>query len=108
MCTYSVVAKNGEILANGRLLSELIEHVVFLQIKKIEQQTNVLSRLDKDLYKYLNQLSCFYNLSELHANLIEEDWNYIDNFLNIYNQENYIPKKEFINIQKRKELEEYE
>lgn len=104
MCTYSVVAKNGEILANGRLLSELIEHVVFLQIKKIEQHSNVLTRLDRNLYKYLNQLSCFYNLSDMHADLIEQDWSYIDNFLNIYNQACYISKQEFIEIKIREEM----
>lgn len=104
MCTYTVVNKDGTVLAKGGLLSELIEHVVLLQIKKIEQHSNVLTRLDRNLYKYLNQLSCFYNLSDMHADLIEQDWSYIDNFLNIYNQACYISKQEFIEIKIREEM----
>lgn len=106
MCTYEVTTKSGKVLADGNLLSELIEHIVLLKIKTIERDTNVLTRLNKDLYKYLNQLSCFYNLSELHANLIENDWSYIENFLSIYNQRCYIGESEYISIQKEHEKEE--
>lgn len=98
MPEYVVKQNNGITLASGRLLSELIEHVVFLRIKEIENKTNVLTKLDKNLYKYLNQLSCFYSLSDIHAEAIEMDWNYIENFLNIYNQEEYINKREFISF----------
>lgn len=98
MCTYKVTTKGGKVLADGNLLSELIEHIVLLKINTIEKDTNVLTRLNKDLYKYLNQLSCFYNLSELHANLIEDDWTYIENFLSIYNQNCYIHESDHINI----------
>lgn len=106
MCTYEVTTKSGKVLADGNLLSELIEHIVLLKIKTIERDTNVLTRLNKDLYKYLNQLSCFYNLSELHADLIENDWSYIENFLSIYNQRCYINESEYISIQKENEKEE--
>ncbi len=99
MPEYVVKQSNGTTLANGRLLSELIEHVVFLKIKEIENTTNVLTRLNKNLYKYLNQLSCFYSLSSIHAEAIEMDWQYIENFLNIYNQEEYIKKCEFISFE---------
>lgn len=103
MVSYKVTNQGGEILESGNLLSELIEHVVLLKIKNIEHKTNVLIRLNKNLYKYINQLSCFYNLSELHANLIENDWSYIDNFLSIYNQAEYINEYEFIKIEKNYE-----
>lgn len=96
MSGYLVKNINNDIIATGSLLSELIEHVVFLKIKEIETNTNVLTRLDKNLYKYLNQLSCFYSLSSIHANAMELDWKYIENFLDIYNQEQYISKHEFI------------
>lgn len=103
---YIVEKQDGSFVAKGGLLSELIEHVVFLQIQHVENHSNVLTRLYNDSYKYLNQLSCFYNLSEQHAALIEQNWSYIDNFLNIYNQVNYIKKEDFINI--REELKENE
>lgn len=96
MTDYVVKTNEGVTIAEGSLLSELIEHVVFLKIKEIENKTNVLTRLDRNLYKYLNQLSCFYSLSSIHAAAIEMDWKYIENFLEIYNQEQYISKCEFI------------
>lgn len=97
---YIVEKQDGSIIATGGLLSELIEHVVFLQIQDFEKHSNVLTRLYNDSYKYLNQLSCFYNLSEQHAALIEQNWSYIDNFLSIYNQDEYIKKEDFIYIKK--------
>ncbi|WP_281512589.1 hypothetical protein [Mammaliicoccus vitulinus] len=103
MPEYIVKKNNGITLATGSLLSELIEHIVLMKISEIEKNTNVLSRLDKDLYKYLNQLSCFYSLSSIHAAAIEMDWQYIENFLDIYNQEKYINKCEFIVFEKYKE-----
>lgn len=98
MCEYQVKTNGGNVIATGRLLSELIEHTVLLKIKEIEKETNVLIRLDRQIYKYLNQLSCFYNLSEIHAELIEQNWDYIENFLEIYNQDAFIEQTEFINI----------
>lgn len=103
MCEYIVKTLNGEKIASGKLLSELIEHIVFLKINEIEKQTNVLIRINKGIYKYLNQLSCFYNLSHINAELLEQEWNYVENFLSIYNQISYITKEEFITIE-RKEL----
>jgi hypothetical protein len=103
---YIVSKNDGSLVAKGGLLSELIEHIVFLKIKEIEYNTNVLTRLNKDLYKYLNQLSCFYSLSEQHAALIEVDWSYIDNFLSIYNQVEYITESDFITIVKELEDDE--
>ncbi|MCD8845198.1 hypothetical protein [Staphylococcus gallinarum] len=103
---YIVEKQDGSLVAKGGLLSELIEHTVFLQIQHVERNSNVLTRLHNNLYKYLNQLSCFYNLSEEHAALIEFDWSYIENFLSIYNQSEYISESDFITI--TKELKEDE
>jgi len=104
MPMYEVNTKEGYTIANGSLLSELIEHIVILKIKEIENNTNVLTRLDKDLYKYLNQLSCYYSLSTIHAEAIELDWKYIENFLDIYNQKKYINECEFIVFKKKNEV----
>lgn len=103
---YIVEKQDGSLVAKGGLLSELIEHIVFLQIQHVEKNSNVLTRLHNNLYKYLNQLSCFYNLSEQHAALIEQNWSYIDNFISIYNQDEYIAQSDCIKI--REVLEENE
>src|SRR5699024_4777950 len=100
MCEYIVETRSGKVITGGKLLSELIEQIVFLKINEIERNTNILIRLDKGIYKYLNQLSCFYNLSEINAEVIEQDWNYINNFLNIYNQKEYINESDFITIKR--------
>ncbi|MFW2451803.1 hypothetical protein ACN0TX_12200 [Staphylococcus cohnii] len=100
MCEYIVETRSGKVITGGKLLSELIEQIVFLKINEIERNTNILIRLDKGIYKYLNQLSCFYNLSDINAEVIEQDWNYINNFLNIYNQKEYINESDFITIKR--------
>lgn len=101
MCEYIVQTRNGKLVTSGKLLSELIEQIVFLKIKEIESNTNILIRLDKGMYKYMNQLACFYNLSDINAEVIEQDWDYINNFLNIYNQKEYIKEYEFITIERK-------
>ncbi|EOD3680215.1 hypothetical protein ACJP3S_002650 [Staphylococcus aureus] len=80
---------NGEVLAKGGLLSELLELVVLKHIEYIESTTNVLIRLEKGYYKYLNQLSCIFKLSKEYAMTLEIDWDYIEIILDIYNQEDY-------------------
>lgn len=95
---YTVEKMNGEVLAKGNLLDELLELVVFKHIEDIEKNTNVLTRLDKGYYQYLNQLSCIFKLSSLYAETLELNWEYIELILNIYNQECYIDKEDFIQI----------
>ncbi|AKL93511.1 hypothetical protein L2U01_13260 [Staphylococcus aureus] len=95
---YTVEKMNGEVLAKGNLLDELLELVVFKHIEEIEKNTNVLTRLDKGYYKYLNQLSCIFKLSKEYAMTLEIDWNYIELILDIYNQEAYISNEDFIQI----------
>ncbi|MCH4519529.1 hypothetical protein [Staphylococcus haemolyticus] len=96
---YAVKKMNGEVLAQGSLLSELLELVVLKQIEYIESTTNVLIRLEKGYYKYLNQLSCIFKLSKEYAMTLEVDWDYIEIILDIYNQEDYISKENFIKIE---------
>jgi hypothetical protein len=97
---YSGKKMNGEVLAKkGNLLDELLELVVFKHIEEIEKNTNVLTRLDKGYYKYLNQLSCIFKLSKEYAMTLEIDWNYIELILDIYNQRSlYISNEDFIQI----------
>lgn len=95
---YTVEKMNGEVLEKGNLLDELLELVVFKHIEEIEKNTNVLTRLDKGYYKYLNQLSCIFKLSKEYAMTLEIDWNYIELILDIYNQEAYISNEDFIQI----------
>ncbi|PNN29600.1 hypothetical protein AL503_002135 [Staphylococcus haemolyticus] len=96
---YTVKKMNGEVLAKGSLLQELLELVVLKHIEYIESTTNVLIRLDKGYYKYLNQLSCIFKLSKEYAMTLEVDWDYIEIILDIYNQEDYISKENFIKIE---------
>lgn len=96
---YAVKKMNGEVLAKGSLLQELLELVVLKHIEYIESTTNVLIRLDKGYYKYLNQLSCIFKLSKEYAMTLEVDWDYIEIILDIYNQEDYISKENFIKIE---------
>jgi hypothetical protein len=96
---YDVKKMNGEVLAKGGLLQELLELVVLKHIEYIESTTNVLIRLEKGYYKYLNQLSCIFKLSKEYAMTLEIDWDYIEIILDIYNQEDYISKENFIKIE---------
>lgn len=96
---YAVKKMNGEVLAQGSLLSELLELVVLKKIEEVESTTNVLIRLEKGYYKYLNQLSCIFKLSKEYAMTLEIDWDYIEIILDIYNQEDYISKENFIKIE---------
>lgn len=95
---YTVVKMNGEVLAKGNLLDELLELVVFKHIEEIERNTNVLTRLDKDYYRYINQLSCIFKLSKEYAKALEVDWNYIELILDVYNQDSFISREDFIQI----------
>ncbi|WP_343326907.1 hypothetical protein [Staphylococcus hominis] len=90
------------------ILSELLELVVLKHIEYIESTTNVLIRLEKGYYKYLNQLSCIFKLSEEYAMTLEVDWNYIEIILDIYNQEKYISKESFIKIKEVESNEQQE
>ncbi|CUT97028.1 conserved hypothetical protein [Staphylococcus capitis] len=100
---YTVEKLDGEILAKGNLLDELLELIVYKHIEDIEEKTNVLTRLDKGYYQYLNQLSCIFKLSSLYAETLNINWEYIEVILNIYNQEAFIPIEDFIQI---KEVDE--
>ncbi len=102
---YTVERADGYQLIQGGLLSELLRYVISLHIKEIER-LNVLYKLDKGLYRYLNQLATIYKLAEEYAELLELNWEYVEKILAIYNQHEYIEENQFIHIKRVKEERE--
>lgn len=100
MKVYTVESQNGEVLAKGSILSELLEHIIINHINMIEKNTCTITRLEKGYYKYINQLSSIFSLSELYDQASQVSWDCINNVLVIYNQSDYISKNDFINIRK--------
>ncbi|WP_251522059.1 hypothetical protein [Staphylococcus sp. Marseille-Q6910] len=94
---YTGGDKEKELL-KGSVLSEIITTCILRQIKVLDDSVNTLTKIDKDYYKYFNQLSCIYNLAEDYAELFEIEWSYVENFLDIYNQARYLKEEDFIRI----------
>lgn len=98
--TKYTVCQNGEILAEGSILSELLEHIIINHINQLEKNTCTITRLEKGYYKYINQLSSVFTLSDLYDQAAQVSWDTINNVLMIFNQDDYISESEFISIQK--------
>ncbi|MDU4468630.1 MAG: hypothetical protein E7I99_10210 [Streptococcus mitis] len=106
MRQYIVEKRGGYIITKGKVLSELIEHVYINQIHNIEQKYSTLTKVEKDYYQYMNQLSSIYNVADEYAKAIESAPCCLETILEVYNQEQFIESDEFINIKISEEVKE--
>lgn len=106
MNQYIIEKHGGQKIAEGKVLSELIEYICLNQIHQIDKKFSTITKIEKDYYKYMNQLASIYNTAKEYAEAIKSAPCCLDNILEVYNQEQYIQKVEFINIKTIKEVKE--
>ncbi|MBM6223812.1 hypothetical protein H6K85_11865 [Staphylococcus epidermidis] len=103
MAYYIVQKAGGQIIAEGNILSELIEFVYSNQINNIDQRYSTLTKIERNLYQYMNQLSSIYNVADDYAEAIKSAPCCLDTILEAYNQSRFIKSEEFIDIKVNKE-----
>ena len=103
MAQYIVVRQGGHIIAEGNVLSELIEYVYLNQIHMIDREYSTITKVEYNYYQYMNQLSSIYNVASEYAKAIETAPCCLDTILEAYNQSRFIKSEEFIDIKVNKE-----
>lgn len=106
MNRYIIEKHGGHKIAEGKVLSELIEYICLNQIHQTDKKFSTITKIEKDYYKYMNQLASIYNTAKEYEEAIKSVPCCLDNILEVYNQEQYIEKVEFINIKTIKEVKE--
>ncbi|HDG8789430.1 TPA: hypothetical protein PBT65_001731 [Staphylococcus aureus] len=99
MSAYIVKDKSGQIIIKGKILSEIIEYIFSNQINNIDQRYSTLTKIENNIYQYLNQLSSIYSVASEYAKAIETAPCCLKTILDVYNQDEYISLEEFIDIQ---------
>jgi hypothetical protein len=92
--TYKII-QNGKIIYKGHILSELIETLILNQIKDIDENSNSLVKINKNMYAYLCELSNCYNHSKKYK------WDHIKIVEICINNKDFIEEKDFIHFEKQ-------
>jgi hypothetical protein len=92
--TYKII-QNGKIIYKGHILSELIETLILNQVKDIDENSNSLVKINKNMYAYLCELSNCYNHSK------EYKWDHIKIVEICINNKDFIEEKDFIHFEKQ-------